>query len=71
MDYRGYGDSTMSTNINETTVVEDAKMGLKFVRDQVGNEAKLLIYGHSMGTGIASRLNIEDVLIKAQFFPSG
>jgi len=59
MDYRGYGDSTMSTNINETTVVEDAKMGLKFVRDQVGNEAKLLIYGHSMGTGIASRAAAE------------
>jgi len=55
VDYRGYGDSIMSFPINETTVVEDAKAAIKLVRDSVGDDAKLIIYGHSMGTGISSR----------------
>ena len=55
VDYRGYGDSVMSFPLNETTVVEDAKAAIKLVRDNVGDDAKLIIYGHSMGTGIASR----------------
>ena len=44
----------MSFSLNETTVVEDAKAAIKLVRDNVGDDAKLIIYGHSMGTGIAS-----------------
>jgi len=52
VDYRGYGDSVMSSPLSETTVVEDAKAAIKLVRDSVGNDAKLIIYGHSMGTGI-------------------
>jgi len=55
VDYRGYGDSIMSHPLNETTVVEDAKAAVKLLRDNVGDDAKLIIYGHSMGTGIASR----------------
>jgi len=54
VDYRGYGDSIMSFPLNETTVVEDAKAAIKLVRDNVGEDAKLIIYGHSMGTGISS-----------------
>jgi len=54
MDYRGYGDSIMSFPLNETTVVEDAVAAIRLVRDSVGDQAKLIIYGHSMGTGIAS-----------------
>merc|ERR1711971_526195 len=53
-DYRGYGDSIMSFPLNETTVVEDAVAAIRLVRDSVGDQAKLIIYGHSMGTGIAS-----------------
>ena len=36
MDYRGYGDSIMSWPLNETTVVEDAKAAIKYIRDKVG-----------------------------------
>ena len=54
VDYRGYGDSVMSSPLSETTVVEDAKAAIKLVRDSVGDDAKLIIYGHSMGTGISS-----------------
>jgi len=59
MDYRGYGDSTMSGPINETTVVEDAKAAIKLIRDNVGDKPKLILYGHSMGTGIAARAAAE------------
>ena len=41
MDYRGYGDSTMSGPINETTVVEDAKAAIKLIRDNVGDKPKV------------------------------
>merc|ERR1719158_2245707 len=61
MDYRGYGDSIMSFSINETTLVEDAKAAIKLVRDSVGDEAKLILYGHSMGTGIASHAAAESL----------
>merc|ERR1712126_81829 len=59
MDYRGYGDSTMSGPINETTVVEDAKAAIKLIRDNAGDKPKLILYGHSMGTGIAARAAAE------------
>jgi len=55
MDYRGYGDSIMSFPINGTTLVEDAKAAIKLVRDSVGDDAKLILYGHSMGTGVSSQ----------------
>jgi len=55
MDYRGYGDSIMSWRLNETTVVEDALAAIKLLRDNLGDKPRLIIYGHSMGTGIASR----------------
>ena len=44
--------------IVEQTLIDDAKLAVKFVRKEVGNEAKLVLYGHSMGTGIASRFPI-------------
>lgn len=54
MDYRGYGDSTMSYHLNETTVVEDAMAGIAMIRKSVGPDAKLILYGHSLGTGISA-----------------
>jgi len=54
MDYRGYGDSIMSWRLNETTVVEDALAAIKLLRDNLGEKPKLILYGHSMGTGIAA-----------------
>ena len=63
VDYRGWGDSTMSgtgegggfERINEKSLIDDAVLAARFVRKEVGDQAKLVLYGHSMGTGIASR----------------
>ena len=63
VDYRGWGDSTMSgegggfERINEKSLIDDAVLAARFVRKEVGDQAKLVLYGHSMGTGIASRLD--------------
>jgi len=59
MDYRGFGDSPMHDMIKETTVVQDVKLALRFVRERVGGEAKLIIYAHSLGTAIATRSAVE------------
>jgi len=62
LDYRGWGDSVMAggfDSIGEDSVVEDAKLAIRFVRREVGNEAKLVLYSHSMGTGIAPRAAVE------------
>jgi len=55
LDYRGYGDSVLKGEIGEDTLIQDAKAAMEFVRREVGDKAKLIIYGHSMGTGITSR----------------
>jgi len=59
LDYRGYGDSVMSWSLNETTLVEDAKAAIRFIRDNVGPLPKLFIYGHSMGTGVSGHAAAE------------
>jgi len=59
MDYRGFGDSPMHDMVKETTVVQDVKLALKFMREKVGDEAKLIIYAHSLGTAIATRSAVE------------
>jgi len=59
LDPRGYGDSTISSEINETSVVKDAVMAMRFVRQELGDQVKLVIYGHSMGTGVGSRAVVE------------
>lgn len=59
LDYRGYGDSVMSLPLNATTVVEDAKAAIMLVRRSVGPDAKLVLYGHSMGTAIAAQAAAE------------
>ena len=41
VDYRGYGDSVMTQTINETTLVQDAKASIKFIRDIVGDKPKV------------------------------
>jgi len=55
IDYRGFGDSVMNGTIGETTLVEDSKAAIKLIRDAVGTDPKLIVYGHSMGTGVAPR----------------
>ena len=46
VDYRGWGDSIMSQPINETTLVEDAKASIKFIRGIVGDKPKVRIILH-------------------------
>jgi len=59
LDYRGYGDSILSSELNMTSVVQDAILALKFLRRELGEEFKLVVYGHSLGTGLGSKAVIE------------
>jgi len=59
LDPRGYGDSTISSELNETSVVNDAIMAMRFVRKELGDQVKLIIYGHSMGTGVGTRAIVQ------------
>jgi len=53
MDYRGFGKS--SGHRTERTLYNDAQMVYKWLSDQY-SEDKIVIYGRSLGTGIASRI---------------
>jgi len=50
-DYRGFGDSSVA-EIVEDSVVEDCTNALAWLREKEGEHAKILVWGHSMGTGI-------------------
>ena len=52
-DYRGFGDSS-KISLDEDTVVEDTGLALAWLRTKVGLETRILVFGHSMGTAIAS-----------------
>ncbi|XP_065568266.1 lysophosphatidylserine lipase ABHD12-like [Artemia franciscana] len=56
-DYRGYADSS-TVDITEDTVVADAHFVVRFVEERKGN-APLFIWGHSLGTGVGTRLAAE------------
>lgn len=54
-DYRGYGDST-SNHVTIRGLVDDARSVYLFILRRVNKNAKrIAIYGHSLGTGIATR----------------
>lgn len=53
-DYRGYADSTQVAP-NETGVVTDARAVYDWVLARSGN-SKVIVWGHSLGTGVASHL---------------
>jgi len=56
MDYRGYADSSQ-TLPNETGVVEDAKSVYEWVVARAGGDRdRVLVWGHSLGTGVAGHL---------------
>ena len=63
IDYRGFGDST-DTSETEDSVVEDAKTALSWLRQSERLEAadRLIVWGHSMGSGVATRAVAEDPL---------
>ncbi len=54
MDYRGYGKSTGS--FNEYKLHQDALACYQYLLDSGYNGNKILIYGRSIGSGIASRV---------------
>ena len=58
IDYRGFGDSSDASE-NEDTVVEDARSALSWVRAHCG-DSEILVWGHSMGTGVVSRALAEE-----------
>lgn len=63
-DYRGYGKSTGQIT-DEATLHQDAQAVYDYVRQHY-RESQIVIYGHSLGTGLAVRLaaaNTPHVLI--------
>ena len=61
IDYRGFGDSS-DTSETEDSVVEDARTSLAWLRQsgRLGEADRLIVWGHSMGTGVATRALAED-----------
>ncbi|KAI6213444.1 2-arachidonoylglycerol hydrolase ABHD12 [Aphelenchoides besseyi] len=57
IDYEGYGDSTGRPT--ELSVVEDAKAIYKYARELSSNKKDVYIWGHSMGTAVASKATAE------------
>jgi len=55
LDYRGYGDST-NIKPSEDSVVSDARAALDWLTDKLGDKAKIIVWGHSLGTAIASHM---------------
>jgi len=53
-DYRGYADSTQVAP-SETGVVTDARAVYDWVMARAG-DSKVIVWGHSLGTGVASHL---------------
>ncbi|CAG9770943.1 unnamed protein product [Ceutorhynchus assimilis] len=56
VDYRGYGDSTGS-DLTETNMVNDMKYIFKWIQER--SKSKIFVWGHSLGTGIATHLIAE------------
>jgi len=52
-DYRGYADSSTAL-MSEDGAVTDAKAIYSYIKKHSGN-SRLLVWGHSLGTGVASR----------------
>ncbi len=62
-DYRGYGDSSFAFP-DEETMLQDALAAFDFASSRIcpseeggsGRAAKIVVHGHSLGTGVATRL---------------
>lgn len=60
IDYRGFGDSSR-LEMTETSVVEDSRAALRWLRERVGSAASILVWGHSLGAGIAVHTMAEEM----------
>ena len=54
LEYRGYGGNEGTPS--ETGLITDAKAAREFVLNDLGQDARLVYYGMSMGTGVANGL---------------
>lgn len=57
IDYRGFGDS--SGTPSEDGLAIDARTAFDWLISQGTNPSQILIYGHSLGTGVGARLAAE------------
>jgi len=55
IDYRGYGDSSKITP-SQTTMVKDANAAFDWLKKNSQPSASIFIWGHSLGTGVTSKL---------------
>ena len=55
IDYRGYGDSDWFIP-SQTSMVEDARAAFDFLNCRAHPLANIFIWGHSLGTGVTSKL---------------
>ena len=62
IDYRGFGDSGATLEA-EKSMVEDARAAVGWLRDsgRMGESDRLIVWGHSMGTGVATRAVAEEL----------
>ena len=56
IDYRGYGDSSILKRPNQTSLVEDGLAAFNWLQKYSHPTASIFIWGHSLGTGVASKL---------------
>ncbi|XP_020709620.1 lysophosphatidylserine lipase ABHD12 isoform X3 [Athalia rosae] len=54
-DYRSYGDSD-DVDLSESGVVSDSKYVLEWLIKKVNGSAPIYVWGHSLGTGVASHV---------------
>lgn len=62
-DYRGYADSYggFSFRTSESSMSWDGAMSLRFAKKHIHPKSKVIVWGHSLGTGVTSKL-ANDVL---------
>ena len=53
LDYRGYGDST-NIKPSEDSVVSDARAALDWLTNKLGDKAKIIVWGHSLGSSFSN-----------------
>ena len=54
LDYRGYGGNKGSPT--ETGIYEDARTAIRFLEEQGVKPQQLVLYGESLGTGVATKM---------------
>ncbi len=57
LDYRGYGGNVGSPT--EQGLYEDGRAGLRYLKEQGVRSTQLVLYGESIGTGVATALAVE------------